>query len=360
MKISDDIKLDFDDVLIKPKRSTIQSRADVELLRTFTCMHSKFIFQCVPIIAANLDTVGTFAMAKSLNQYHCMTSLHKFYTDEDIINNIKNNVNYSLSFVTLGNNAIQRLQDFKEYGDFCPKFICLDYANGYTETFNDLCKKTRELCPESFILAGNVCTPEMTEQLLLSGVSCVKLQIGPGRLCETRKVTGVGYPSLSCILECKDAAHGLGGLVCSDGGCKTTGDVCKALGAGADFVMLGGMFAGTEECDGEWTYDYELTTTQITLNDGSKGGMTFNNRLGKKALKVYGMSSKEAQIKHYGKVSEYRAAEGKCELIPYKGLAENIIKDILGGLRSSCSYVGARRLKDFDKCCSFIRVNRIK
>jgi GMP reductase len=211
------------------------------------------------------------------------------------------------------------------------RFICLDVANGYTEKFVNYVRTIRGLFPEHVIIAGNVVTREMTEALILAGANIIKAGIGPGSVCTTRKVAGVGYPQLSCIMECADAAHGLGGYVLSDGGCTCPGDVAKAFGAGADFVMIGGMFAGTDEAAGE------------TTEEGKE---------------FYGMSSATAMVKHSGGVATYRAAEGKKVFVKEVGPVASVMQQILGGVRSACTYVGAARLKDLSKCTTFIRVNR--
>jgi GMP reductase len=211
------------------------------------------------------------------------------------------------------------------------KFICIDVANGYTEKFVNYVRTIRGLFPDHILIAGNVVTREMTEALILAGANIVKIGIGPGSVCTTRKVAGVGYPQLSCIMECADAAHGLGGYVLSDGGCTCPGDVAKAFGAGADFVMIGGMFAGTDESAGELTEE----------------GKEF-----------YGMSSAAAMEKHSGGVAMYRAAEGKRVFVEPAGPVAGVMQQILGGVRSACTYVGAARLKDLPKCTTFVRVNR--
>ena len=215
--------------------------------------------------------------------------------------------------------------------------LMIDVANGYQESFVEHVKRMREKFPNTILACGNVVTPEMTQELILNGADIVKIGIGSGSVCHTRIKTGVGYPQLSAIMECMDAAHGLGGHICSDGGCKTPADVAKAFAAGADFAMIGGMLSSTEECSGDWIYD-------------KKG-----NKL---SLKFYGMSSKEAMKKYNGGIADYKATEGKCVTVPYKGKVDGVIKEILGGLRSACSYVGTGKLKDLSKCTTFIRVNR--
>jgi GMP reductase len=336
MRIEEDIKLDFKDVLIRPKRSTLKSRSEVELEREFTFKHSGLTWKGVPIIAANMDHTGTFAMAKSLSKHGILTAMDKFLSIESWSQFKTENpeaVNYC--FASAGTNQ----RDFEKLAaifNVAPtQFICLDVANGYTQPFVDLIKRVRERFPSKTIMAGNVVTAEMTEELIIAGADIVKVGIGPGSVCTTRMKTGVGYPQLSAIIECADAVHGLGGRLCADGGCTVPGDVAKAFAAGADFVMLGGMLAGHDESSGE------------VIEKESKRFKRF-----------YGMSSAEAMIKHRGGVDDYRASEGKSVDVPYRGPVDNTVLDILGGIRSTCTYVGAQRLKELSKRTTFIRVSQ--
>lgn len=345
VKIINDLKLDFKDVLIRPKRSEAASREDVDLTRVFTTRSGQTIKGC-PIIAANMDTTGSLAMAQSLSKYGCFTALHKHYSQLEKINFFAHsgyceNTFYSMGIGDTEYHEFGIVYDMVANEGGCVKLLCMDVANGYSEKFSHVVSKVRENYPNIVIMAGNVVTTEMTEALLMAGADIVKIGIGPGSACTTRVKTGVGYPQLSAILECSDAAHGMGGLICADGGCTRSGDIAKAFGADADFVMLGGMLAGTDECEGEWEYK-------------SVG----YNREEKSALKFYGMSSKEAQEKHNGGVASYRAAEGKCVTVPYKGHVKEVIQDIQGGLRSAGTYMGADSLKNFGKCCTFIRVTQ--
>ncbi|MGD9152873.1 MAG: GMP reductase [Gammaproteobacteria bacterium] len=333
MRIDADIKLDFKDVLIRPKRSTLRSRAEVDLERKYTFRHSKLTWQGIPIIAANMDHTGTFAMAKVLSKSKVLTALDKFSTKEDWQAIDKSTLSYCFASSGTRDHDLKHLKEIMSAVD-CP-FICLDIANGYSQHFIDFVKKTRLAFPDKIIMAGNVVTGEMAEELTLSGADIVKIGIGPGSVCTTRKKTGVGYPQLSAIIECADAAHGLKGHICADGGCTNPGDVAKAFAAGADFVMLGGMFAGHDECSGE-----------IFEKDG------------KKFKRFYGMSSKEAMMQYYGEVAQYRASEGKSVDVPYRGPVEQTLQDILGGLRSTCTYVGAEKLKELSKRTTFIRVTQ--
>ncbi|WP_178988843.1 GMP reductase [Winogradskyella schleiferi] len=336
MRIEHDIKLGFKDVMIRPKRSTLKSRSQVTLERDYKFLNSKTNWQGVPIMAANMDTVGTFEMALVLAEQKLFTAIHKHYSTEEwhaFLNSAPKNITDYIAISTgTGKKDTKKL---KTVFDIHPelKFICIDVANGYSEHFVNFVQQTRELYPDKVIIAGNVVTGEMVEQLLLSGADIVKVGIGPGSVCTTRVKTGVGYPQLSAIIECADAAHGLGGQIISDGGCATPGDVAKAFGAGADFVMLGGMFAGHTESGGEL----------ITRN-------------GEQYKQFYGMSSSTAMDKYVGGVAEYRASEGKTVEVPYKGDVKNTLQDILGGLRSTCTYVGAERLKELTKRTTFIRV----
>jgi GMP reductase len=336
MRIEADLKLGFKDVMIRPKRSTLSSRSQVSLLRKFIFRHSESEWEGVPIIAANMDTVGTFEMARVLSQYHMMTAIHKHYSraewaafmqsaDESVTQHI------AVSTGTGQTDADTVNYLLAEYNQI--NFICIDVANGYSEHFVNFVKRAREKHPDKTIIAGNVVTGEMVEELILGGADIVKVGIGPGSVCTTRVKTGVGYPQLSAVIECADAAHGLGGQIISDGGCKVPGDIAKAFGGGADFVMLGGMLAGHDESGGEL----------IEID-----GVLYKQ--------FYGMSSQTAMDKHVGGVAEYRASEGKTVNIKYRGAVDDTVKDMLGGVRSTCTYVGAKQLKELTKRTTFIRV----
>ena len=331
MRIEDEIKLDFKDVLIRPKRSTLSSRKEVDLKRTYRFKHSGTNWNGIPIMASNMDGVGTIAVAKELYEYKLFTCLTKSHTEdqfEDLVDEVGGNY-FAVSTGT-SDNDFQRLNRIiNAYPEI--HFICIDVANGYQERFGDYVAKVRQAFPHCTIIAGNVVTADMTQELILRGADIVKVGIGPGSVCTTRIQTGVGYPQLSAIIECADAAHGLGGHIIADGGCTCPGDVAKAFGAGADFVMLGGMLAGHDE-----------------------GGGTVENGM----VTFYGMSSDTAMEKHHGGVAEYRSSEGRTVTIPYKGAIKNTVLDMLGGLRSTCTYVGAPTLKQLSKCTTFIRVNR--
>lgn len=337
MRIEEDIKLGFKDVLIRPKRSTLQSRSQVELERQFTFKHSGIAWSGVPIIAANMDTVGTFSMAQALASFDILTAVHKHYSVEQWRAFVERSTPEVLQHVMVSTGTSEadflKLQQILALSPAL-HFICIDVANGYSEHFVAFLRRAREACPGKTICAGNVVTGEIVEELILSGADIVKVGIGPGSVCTTRVKTGVGYPQLSAVIECADAAHGLGGQIVSDGGCSVPGDVAKAFGGGADFVMLGGMLAAHDECEG-----------------------TVVEEEGEKFMLFYGMSSESAMKRHVGGVAQYRAAEGKTVKLPVRGPVELTALDILGGLRSACTYVGAERLKELTKRTTFIRVN---
>ena len=335
MRIEEDLKLDYSDVLFRPKRSTLQSRKDVNLKRTYKFKYSNNEWSGIPIMAANMDGVGELGIAEKLSEYGMITCLTKQHDVKKIkqfkkIKSIYPNIALSIG---IKKEDFQNLdQVLKEFSFI--KFICIDVANGYSEHFSKFLKSVRDKYPTKTIIAGNVVTADMTQELVLSGADIVKVGIGPGSVCTTRIQTGVGYPQLSAVIECSDAAHGLGSHIIADGGCTCPGDVAKAFGGGADFVMLGGMFAGHKEGGG---------------NVVSENSSDF--------IEFYGSSSEEANSKHYGGLSDYRSSEGKKVKIPYRGEIKSTILDILGGVRSSCTYVGASTLKQLSKCTTFIRVN---
>lgn len=339
MHIERDLKLDFSDVLIRPKRSALPSRAKVDIHREFTFRNSQRKYHGIPIIAANMDTVGTIEMARALAPFDVSIALHKHYGEEELVRFFAAKGGpaafYSMGITTSDaekfDRVVQRAGEAIEY-------VCIDVANGYTAGFVKFVEKFRESYPRVTIMAGNVVTGEMTEELILCGVDIVKVGIGSGSVCTTRNMTGVGFPQLSAVIECADAAHGLDGRICSDGGCAAPGDIAKAFGGGADFVMLGGMLAGHAECAGE-----------LIEKDGQQ------------YKRFYGMSSRPAMEKYAGGVAEYRASEGKEVLVPNRGPVADTVREILGGVRSACTYVGARKLKELTKRTTFVRVhgNRI-
>lgn len=340
MRIEEDLKLDYADVLIRPKRSTLNSRSEVDLTRTFTFPTSGRTLTAIPIIATNMDGVGTFSMARALIPYQMLTALHKFYEPLELKEFFESMTPLESQYVfyTMGitDKDIDKLDAVLSVLDeSLISNICIDVANGYTERFSGFAKRIRERFPDKIIMAGNVVTGEMVEELSLNGIDIIKVGIGPGSVCTTRKMTGVGYPQLSAVIECADAAHGIGARICADGGCKVPGDLAKAFGGGGDFVMVGSMLAGHDESEME-----------VIERDGGQ------------FVRYYGSSSEESMMKHQGEISKYRASEGKSVEIPYLGPVERTVQELLGGLRSSCTYVGAQHLRELPKRTTFIRVNR--
>ena len=340
MKIDNEIKLDFNDVLFRPKRSTLSSRSEVSLERTFNFKYSKQSWTGIPIISSNMDTISSIDMFKALSKHKCLTCFHKYINITDVVETC--NEGYDPNYFILSTGILDKDYDkLKENYDILKayniplKFICIDVANGYMFKLLDFCKKVRREFPNVTLIAGNVVTREIVEELIISGlVDIIKVGIGSGAVCTTRLKTGVGLPQFSAVLECSDAAHGLNGMIVSDGGICHPGDVSKAIGGGADFVMIGSMLAGHDECPGD-----------IVEEDGKKFKL------------FYGMSSDTAMNKHHGGVAKYRSSEGKTVKVPFKGSVENTIHDILGGMRSTCTYIGASKLKDISKCATFVRVN---
>ena len=342
MRIENEVKLDFKDVLFRPKRSTLESRKEVDLNRNFVFKHSHKDFYGVPIMAANMDGVGTFEMVEALSKLGLFTCLVKNYSAHDIADWVNTKgVNCSDKWavsIGISKEDNDKFDIVMALTNERVKYVCIDVANGYTEKFSQFVRSVRKKYPNLTIIAGNVVTGEMTEELILNGADIVKVGIGPGSVCTTRIKTGVGYPQLSAIIECADAAHGLGGHIIADGGCTSSGDVAKAFGAGADFVMLGGMLAGHDEGGGEPVFAED---EPIVIG-----------------VKFYGMSSQAANEKHFGGLKDYRASEGREVIVPYRGEVSNTVQDILGGVRSTCTYVGASKLKSLSKCTTFIRVTQ--
>ena len=376
-QIKDTVELDFCDVLFRPKRTTLNSRSEADIIREYKFKYYPNTIKSCGIMAANMATTGTFEMNDVLQKYKAITCLHKHIDVKDLEEYLVNNYTKedseynSFTFISTGlKDDKEKLFALMDRGSPFDK-ICIDVANGYMPKLLEFVREVRGKYPRALIMVGNVVTGDMTQDLILNGADIVKVGIGPGSVCTTRKLTGVGRPQLSAILECADAAHGVGGMICADGGCTCAGDVAKAFGAGADFVMLGGMLAGTDESAGEEiermykTNEYDFADLS-KFNDYDSENTDYHQQYDpirpkyevKKFKQFYGMSSKLAQEKHFGGMQKYRASEGKVVEIPYKGSVENIIQEIQGGIRSTMSYIGARRLKDIPKCTTFYRVNR--
>ena len=338
MRLDNEVKLDYKDVLLKPKRSTLSSRRDVEMTRSFTFRNSSETYECCPIVASNMDGVGTFSMAKVIQEYKMMTTITKTTTIEQWKQAVGNGIKLKYVSVCTGTGKLwdKDAEDYKtmqqvvkNYPDV--KFITIDVANGYNTNFSDFIRTVREEYPDKTIIAGNVVTAEMTEELIINGADIVKVGIGPGSVCTTRTMAGVGVPQFSAVMECADAANGVGGHIMADGGCNVPGDIAKAFGGGAHFVMLGGMLAGHIE-------------SEIQAIDGKR--------------EFYGMSSDRAREIHGKRKDGYRGNEGRLVILPDRGPVRETVEDILGGVRSACTYIGARRLKDIPKCASFVRCNQ--
>ncbi len=362
MRIEDDWKLEYNDVLIRPKRSTLGSRKDVDLYRQYSFRNTAFPandfhYQGIPVMASNMDGVGTFAMADALAQLDLFTCLVKTFDETELTNffaagetSRQDHVAYSMGIM---DEDFEKFRRVYQAPDTQVKYVCVDVANGYSERFSDFIKKLRDAYPEIVIMAGNVVTGEMTEELILSGADIIKVGIGPGSVCTTRIQTGVGFPQLSAVIECADSAHGLGGHIIADGGCTCPGDVAKAFAAGADFVMLGGMFAGHDEGGGEIITRYHKTGEVIKNGDDWEDVVSEE-----KFIRFYGMSSLSANKKHFGGLKEYRSSEGREVLVPYRGRIANTVQDMLGGIRSTCTYAGAKKLKWLSKCTTFVKTGQ--
>lgn len=341
MKIDNEVKLDFNDVLFRPKRSTLSSRSEVQVEREFKFKHSGRTWSGVPIISSNMDTISSVEMFKKLSSQKFLTCFHKYINIDDVVSACKEGFDSKYFILSTGitdkdfENIVSQVSHLNE-NNIQTHFICIDVANGYMFKLLEFCKKMRSQFPDITLIAGNVVTREIVEELSINGgIDIIKVGIGSGAVCTTRLQTGVGMPQFSAVMECADAAHGLDSMIISDGGICHPGDVGKAFGGGADFVMIGSMLAGHSECPGELIEENE-----------------------KKFKLFYGMSSDTAMNKYHGGVASYRSSEGKTVKVPYKGSVENTMNNILGGVRSTCTYVGASRLKDLNKCATFVRVNR--
>ena len=368
MRIEEDIKLDYNNVLIRPKRSTLGSRKEVDLERGFTFRNTKSQtelhrhYRGVPLMASNMDGVGTLVMADALAQQNIFTCLVKTYSVEQIVEffindfpDARRSKNVAMS-IGITSPDEEKFRTVYEQLNGILQYVCIDVANGYSQRFTEFVGKFRENYPNIVIIAGNVVTADQTQELILNGADIVKVGIGPGSVCTTRIQTGVGYPQLSAVIECADAAHGLGGHIIADGGCNCPGDISKAFAGGADYVMLGGMLAGHDEGGGKVITKF-YTTNELEYEVGEHLDNRKQKVEEKQFIKFYGMSSDAANQKHFGGLKDYRASEGREVLVPYRGKVADTIQTILGGIRSTCTYAGAKRLKYLSKCATFIRTN---
>jgi len=358
MHLENDVKLDYKDVLIRPKRSRLTSRKNVSMERSYNFVGAKgarineYDYTGVPIIAANMDGVGTFEMARTLSDHKMFTCLVKTYSAQELEDFFSEPQPYVAMSIGISDADLDKLEQVHKKVLDKLQFVCVDVANGYTERFVEFIRHLRETYPFKTIIAGNVVTADQTQELILNGADIVKVGIGPGSVCTTRIQTGVGYPQLSAVMECADAAHGLGGHIIADGGCTTPGDVAKAFAAGADFVMLGGMLAGHDEGGGEEIFKYVHNNEYYYMKEDEIYKPVIER---KEFRKFYGMSSQTANKKHFGGLKDYRSSEGRTILVPYRGPVGNTVQDILGGIRSTCTYVGAATLKQLSKCTTFVR-----
>lgn len=371
MQLDTEIKLDYNNVLLRPKRSTLKSRSEVNLERSFSFRNfipdfpdnckDKPHYTGIPVIAANMDGVGTFEMADVLSEQGIFTCLVKTYTEEELTEfyykGSVNRTNYVAMSIGTSEYDFNKLVKVHKNCQDNLKYVCIDIANGYSEHFVEHVRKVRKRFPHLVIIAGNVVTREMTEELILAGADIVKIGIGSGAVCTTRLIAGTGYPQLSAVIECADAAHGLGGHIIADGGCTTPGDVAKAFAAGADFVMLGSMLAGTDQGGGEIIRKWYKTGEYVDTggDSGDRFAPLYEEKL---FVQFYGMSSETANDKHFGGLKDYRSSEGRTVLVPYRGSVADTVQEILGGVRSAMTYCGASKLKNFSKCATFIRCNQ--
>jgi len=358
MRIEDEVKLDYSDVLIRPKRSTLGSRKEVRMERKFEFVNyaneenAEYHYEGIPIMASNMDGVGTFEMADRLAEFNVFTCLVKTYSVNELVDYFDETQTFRTQNVAMSigikDEDLQKFRNvYEQVGDQL-KYVCIDVANGYSQRFIEYVKEFRQQYPNIVIIAGNVVTADQTQELILNGADIVKVGIGPGSVCTTRIQTGVGYPQLSAVIECADAAHGLGGHIIADGGCTCPGDVAKAFAGGADFVMLGGMLAGHDEGGGE------VITKRYFTNEINGDSRVIEE---KRFVQFYGMSSKTANDKHFDGLKDYRSSEGRTVLVPYRGPVITTLQDVLGGVRSTLTYVGAIKLKQLAKCTTFVRVH---
>lgn len=348
------LKLDYGDVLIEPQPSEVSSRNDVEVsARIGFPRAARTEFDGVPVMAANMDGVGTFEMADALRSRRMFTCLAKHYSADELIEYFSaepSRAGHAAVTIGLRDSDWRRFKTVAARLGGTLRYACLDAANGYVRKFADRVREFRAAYPDIVLIAGNVVTPEQTKLLAEAGADAVKVGIGGGSVCETRLKTGVGYPQFSAVLECAAAARQCGARIVADGGCTGPGDVAKALAAGADFVMLGGMLAGHKEGGGE-VVSKRYRTGEV---DADGNGLTEI----RKFVEFYGMSSKTANERHFGGLKDYRASEGRTVMVPYRESLDETVADLLGGIRSACSYVGASSIGRLPERARFVRCNR--
>ena len=360
MQIINDVQLDFSDVLIRPRRSSIDSRSKVDITREYKFKWCPLEITGTGIMQANMGTIGNFDVSRKMLENGLFACLHKYHDINDLIDFYKELIDKGddtwkrcLLGIGLKDGGVYNLRKIEtELG--IQVGVKFDVPNGYIPQVKEKVIELREEFPDMFIMVGNVVTGDITEDLILSGADCVAVGIGPGGQCLTRPTTGCGRPQLSAIIECADAAHQVGGMVCADGGITCPGDLGKAFGAGADFIMIGSLFAGTDEADGELISKWIFNGEYEPAADGSG----FEPHLELKDFKqFYGMSSTLAQEKFGNGKPKYRASEGRVSLVPYVGPIDGVIEELLGGLRSTMTYIGAWKLKNIPKQCTFYKVH---
>ena len=355
-QILSEVYLDYSDILIRPKMGiNLNSRKDVNLQRLFKFKHGQ-TRTGLGVFNANMATVGNFVIAKKLLLKGMFATIHKHYTMDEIGGFItsarQENIPLDNLFITIGlkniDDEIQKLKDLESKYDWkSPRNICIDAPNFYIQKALDVLSRVRADFPDAVIMAGNIASGDICLKLL-DYADIIKCGIGSGSACLTRKQTGCGTPMVSLILECADIAHSVGGHICADGGIVDVGDICKALCLNADFVMAGGMFAGTDEAEGD-VIEKHYETSEII--DGKPVIQT------KYFKQYYGMSSEYANNKFAGGMGNYKTSEGRELLIPYTGALDKILQDITGGIASCCTYIGATSVKHLSKCATIIQVH---
>jgi IMP dehydrogenase len=330
----------FDDVLIVPKFSEVNSRSEVDISTNLRELRFK-----LPVISANMDTVTGDAMSRAMLRNGAQACIHRFGTIEETVDLFQRSHATDLHvspMVSIGVGSIE-LQRAKALFDEGAHTYVVDVAHGAQLSVAKQVLALREILgPYVNIVAGNFATGESVKHFLEYvgfAVDAIKVGIGPGSACTTRIKTGVGYPQLSAVLDIARTIEQTGVTVIADGGMKTAGDICKAIAAGADMAMLGGMLAGTEETPG----DAFSPSSELQFNP-------------KNAFKKYRGSASLESYRDQGKEAKHRTAEGESFLVPYKGPVADILQDIEGGLRSSLSYVGASNLKEFQRRAEFVRI----
>ena len=329
-KIDREIKLDFKDVLIKPKpSSTPITRADVNLNVNYG--H----FTGVPLIISEMVSIGTYKIAKALKDQNIITFIHKEYSSKEHIENLSYFEDTSHIGLSVGikKNEISKIKSVLK--ERSVGFINLHIANAYAnlQGIEKTIKSFKDDFPDIPLSAGMVCTPNITKFIAECGADIIRVGLGSGAACKTRSEVGVGFPQLSAVKECKNMADIYKKPIISDGGIVTAGDVAKAIGIGASYVVLGRIVSGSEECD------------------------NIVEKYGQKYVNFYGLGSTRQYETHGISEKEYRPNEGRELFIPVKGSVNNIINQIKGGLRSACTYVGTTELSELYNNSSFIRVN---